>query len=451
MNIYVGVKGGVTDMGLLDFINSVLLGPGLTAAVFFSGIVMAAALRPFRLLRPARLRGIFSSRGDGEGLHPAKALCVALAGTLGVGNIAGVASAITLGGAGAVFWMWVSALFAMVIKYAETILAVGRRRRGSDRFHGGAFFYISDLGTRASGAAAKLFALLCLASSLTIGGSIQTNAASACLESRFGLDTRLCALIFGIGALAVISGGLNRIAWFTSAAIPLMSAAYTIISLYIVLTNLSLLPGILREIFEGALGQRAFSGGIAGFLTSRALRLGVTRGIVSNEAGCGTAPIAHASSDVSRPAAQGILGIAEVFIDTVVLCSLTAFVVLIARARGAILPEDGMGAALTAFGEFLPFAGIFMSAAVTVFAFGTMLCWFYYGSECLRFLTGRTQKLYAAVYCVSAVLGAFLPERLLWGLSDLTISAMTALNIFCVLIWLPWLKRETDSYLRPES
>lgn len=438
----------VINMELLDFLNNIVFGPGLTAVVFISGIVMTAVLRPYRLLSPHRLRRLMKSAGAGGRLSPAKALCVALAGTLGVGNIAGVASAVTLGGAGAVFWMWLGSLFAMVIKYAETVLALRHRRRAADGFHGGAFFYISDLGTRASGVFAKLFALLCLASSLTIGGSIQSNAAATCLESRFGLDTRICAIIMGLGAFAVISGGLARIAGFTSAVIPAMSVAYAVISLYIIIANARLMPQILREIIEGALGREAFAGGIVGFLTSRTLGLGVTRGIVSNEAGCGTAPIAHSSSDAKEPAAQGVLGIIEVFIDTVVLCSLTAFVVLIARARGAVLPEDGMAAALAAFGEFLPFAGVFMSAAVTVFAFGTMLCWYYYGSECLRYLTGKAPLVYAVVYCASVIAGAFASGRLLWSLSDFTISAMTALNLVFVLLCIGEEKRETDSYLR---
>ena len=427
-------------MKTADVILNILTGSGLAMAVFGCGVVLSVRLRA--AADPKKL--IKALRGGSGDMPPAKAMCVALAGTLGVGNIAGVASAISIGGAGAVFWMWVSAIFAMVIKYAETLLALKHRRR-SDGWHGGAFFYMQDRGTKPSKLAARIFALLCLSASLTIGSSIQSNAAATCLNKELGVDTRLCGVLFGIGALAVISGGFGKIADFIVTAVPAASIGYTLISFYIIFTNISYLPGVIGEIISGAVGAEAFAGGITGFLTSKALSLGVTRGIVSNEAGCGTAPIAHSSSDVKEPAAQGVFGMLEVFIDTILLCSLTAFVVLIAKARGLVLPTDGMEAAIAAFGEFLPFSGIFLSASVTLFAFATVICWFYYGSESLRFLN-CPKGLYRFVFAAATAVGAFSSGGVLWRFSDLTIDAMTLLNLFYVMRYLPEIKRETDSY-----
>ena len=409
-------------------ILGILNGPGLALAVFGCGVALTVKLRA--ALNPKKLLRAF--RGQSGEMPPVKAMCVALAGTLGVGNIAGVASAIAIGGAGTVFWMWASAFFAMVIKYAETVLALGHRRGK----HGGAFWYMLDSGAKW---AAVIFSLLCLFASLTIGSSIQSNAAATCLEGQLGLDPRICGVIFGVGALIVISGGFGRITGFIMTAVPVASVGYALISIYIIITHLPCLPGVIAEIFGEALGVRAFAGGISGFLTSKALSLGVTRGLVSNEAGCGTAPIAHSSSDAKDPAVQGVFGMLEVAIDTLVLCTLTAFVVLIARARGVGLPVDGMDAALAAFGGFLPFSGIFLSAAVTLFAFATVICWFFYGSECLRFLLkggARAEsavKFYRVVFALAAGVGAFTDGGPLWSASDLTIGAMTILNLFFVM------------------
>lgn len=433
---------------LIDLANTYVFGPGLCIAVFFCGIYLLFRLKPFFITHPKKtLSALKSSTHDG--ISPLRAMILALAGTLGVGNIAGVASAIAIGGAGAVFWMLVSALAATPIKYAEIVLAVCHRRRDKvGKPHGGAYFYIEEYGTRTAKFIAGFFAVLCLMASLTMGCAVQSNAISVSVEGALGLPPIMCGIIVGVLILTVASGGLSRISLLTEKLIPLISGAYIIMSLYVIFSNASLLGEITVDIVSGAFSPDALGGGIIGFLTSRALRIGVTRGIVSNEAGCGTAPIAHASAEVKFPAAQGIWGMCEVTVDTIVICTLTAFVVLIAEKHGVALSMDGMAGAAEAFGRFIPFSDLILCAFVAVFAFCTIVCWFYYGTESLSYLTKSRPagKIYLVLYSLCAFLGCVSQSTTVWSLSDLTISAMCSVNLVAVMLACREVKDETDKY-----
>lgn len=476
---------------MLELLYMLVTGPGLTLTVFGVGVFMSLSLMGY--MRPAGLLRALKSSPK-EGMTPKRAMCFALAGTLGVGNIVGVASAISIGGAGTIFWMWVSSFFAIWIKYSETLLALKRRRRFADGWHGGAFFYISDFGTEPSRGFAVFFALLCLIASLTLGSSIQSNAAAICLEKAVGASRGASGIMLGLICLIVVPGGRKRIADITSAAISAASIGFVLLSLIIIFSNLRLIGGIFHEILVGALGKKAFEGGILGFLTSKALALGVTRGIVSNEAGCGTAPIAHSGSDVAEPAAQGVWGMVEVIVDTPILCTLTALVMLIADMRGLTLPTDGTEAALAAFGGLFPHSRLLICVFMTVFAIATILCWFYYGSEALRFLFGSLRldfsnsselggkasarltdtqmsgekalsevkadskasknvgsSFYIIIYSLAATLGAFTSGAWLWQLSDLTIGLMTIVNLFFTVRRLPEIRCETYSYFSKDG
>ncbi len=433
---------------LLDFANSYIFGPGLCIAVFFTGIFLLIYLRPFFITKPRRMLGALKSGGS-DGISPMRAMIVALAGTLGVGNIAGVASAIYIGGSGAIFWMLVSAIAALPIKYAEIVLAVRHRKRDQNgSYHGGAYFYIEGNGTRASKITASLFALLCLAASLAMGCAVQSSAIAVSANETFSLSPTLCGIIVALLTFAVASGGLSRISALTEKLIPLMSLVYIIMSLFIILTNLSLLGDILYDIVTSAFDEQAIGGGIIGFVTSRALRIGVTRGVVSNEAGCGTAPIAHASANIASPAAQGVFGILEVFIDTVVICTMTALVVLIAERHGVAITEDGMKTAAASMSHFIPFSEPILSAAISVFAFCTIICWFYYGTESLGYLTKSpcARYIHLLVYPLSAFMGAISSEGVVWSFSDLAISAMTALNLIFVMLRIREVRAETVKF-----
>ncbi len=433
---------------VLDFINTYIFGPGLCVAVFVSGIFLLVFLRPFFLTKPKKIMSALRS-GASSGISPFRALCVALAGTLGVGNIAGVASAIAIGGPGAVLWMLICAFAALPIKYAETVLAMRHRHTDKDgTFHGGAFYYIEAIPSKISKPFAVIFAALCLLASFAMGCAVQSGAIAESAESSFGISPLLCGGAVAVLTLCVASGGLKRISFLTNKLIPAMSVIYILMSLYIIFSNASLLPEILSDIVHSAFNVTSACGGFIGFITSKTVRLGVTRGIVSNEAGCGTAPIAHASASGTCPAAQGVFGMLEVFIDTVVICTLTALSVLIAERCGVTLSQDGMTTAGDTFGMFIPFSRQILCISVAVFAFCTVICWFYYGTESLRYLTNKpyAQRIYLLLYSFTALYGAVASNALVWSLSDLAISAMCALNTAAVLIYAPEIKRETLDY-----
>ena len=434
---------------LLDLVNRYLLGPGLCIAVFVCGIFLTVRLRAFFLTKPKRVAAALLSSGNGGGTSPIRAMMVALAGTLGVGNIAGVASAIYIGGAGAIFWMWVSLIAALPIKYAEIVLAIRHRRTDSTGIpHGGAYYYIADRGGRGAKTAAAVFAVLCLAASLAMGCAVQSNAIAVSARDALGIHPAISGILVGGTALLVISGGFTRISDLCMKLIPAMSGIYIAMALYVILTNLPLAGEVFCDIVANAFSPDAVGGGIIGHLTCNSLRIGVTRGIVSNEAGCGTAPIAHAGACVRSPAAQGIWGMVEVFVDTAIICSLTAFAVLIAGKHGIGVSPDGMASAIASFGHFIPFAGQLLFAAVLIFAFCTIICWFFYGTESLSYLTtSRTVRIvYTIIYALTAAAGAVLSDGIVWSLSDFAIAAMTALNVTAVMQGIGEIRHETDNY-----
>lgn len=435
---------------VIDYLNKYIFGPGLCVSLFLCGIFLTVYLGFFFILKPKKMLSALKTPSSTE-MSPLKSMLVALAGTLGVGNIAGVASAIAIGGSGAVFWMLISSFAAIPVKYGEIVLARRHRKKGSNgKYHGGAFYYIASLGSRFAPIIATAFAVLCLAASLSMGCTLQANTLALSVERAFGVSPITAGVILGMVTLFVASGGLERISFVTSKLIPLMSAAYIGMSLYIIIANAPLLGGIFGDILTSALDFRAAGGGIFGMLTSRAMSVGVTRGIVSNEAGCGTAPIAHCTSEAAKPAVQGVWGIVEVVIDTPIMCTLTALVVLIAERLGVSLRSDGMTIAIDSFGEFIPFSEYILALAVIVFAFCTIICWFFYGIESLRFINkkGRSWVKYAYLiaYAVCTFIGSVGASELLWGLADLVISVMTAVNIVVILICRRQIKAETEGY-----
>ncbi len=372
----------------------------------------------------------------GSGTPPWRALATALAGTLGVGNIAGVASAIAIGGPGAVFWMWVAAVFAMPLKFAEVTLGMCHRESDSaGRWHGGAMYYIkAACGGRMGRWAAGGFALLCLLLSLTLGSMVQTHAAAESLSAAFSIPP--WAVGGGMALLAAVClwRGAERVEKVCGWLIPPLCLFFAGMSLTVIFLRREMLPAAFAAILREAFAPAGGVGGAVGVLTSGALRMGVMRGLVSNEAGCGTAPIAHAASAAKSPAAQGMLGVAEVFVDTLLLCTLTALVVLTA---GPMAGEgDGSAIALSAFSAVLGEGALpALSLSIAFFAFATLLCWSNYGSECLGYLTGsrRLGKLFPALFATAAFGGALFSPAFLWGTTDIVMALMTATNIAALL------------------
>lgn len=409
----------------------------------FGGLALAVGIRLSRILRPDRFFAALTRRPAESNATPFMGLSAALAGTLGVGNITGVATAIVSGGPGAVFWMQAGAILAMSVKYGEVALAVKYRRRGKRGFYGGAMYYIGDgLGGRFPGKSfvplGGVFALLCIANSLITGNIVQSNSASKVVS--------FCPAPLTGGVLALLTAvsviwGVERIGKITSRLIPLLSGLYIALSLYVVFTNLPLIPEICADIFRSAFSFRAAASGAAGVTARAALRYGVARGIFSNEAGCGTSPTAHASADAVSPFHQGCMGIFEVAADTLALCSMTAFVLLTADKKYSLLAgatvEDGASLTLEAFASLTgDWVYGLLAASVFLFAYAAILAQTYYGFIALGYLTRRRlpRALYLAAAVCCPLIGAVVCADAMWLFADALMCGMTILNIAVLLI-----------------
>lgn len=382
------------------------------------------------------LRAIFFG-GDGAGTSSVRAVMVALAGTLGVGNIVGVATAISLGGPGAVFWMWVSAALAMILKYSEVVLAVLHRRKRGAEHHGGAMYYMKDhfsgLGhPRLGYIFCLVFTVFCLMNGASMGCMIQSNAIARSFEGTFGISRYICGAVVAFLSFVVFILNGKKIFSVCEKLVPLVSVLYIFMSLYVMIVGREGLEAVLADIFEGAFSLGSAGAGALGFFSSRALRYGTIRGLFSNEAGCGTSPIAHATADTDSPVRQGLFGIVEVFIDTVVVCTMTAFVILLHKDAALAHASDPIMMAMSAFSSVFGHPGeVLLSISVFLFAFATVICWGYYGRECIYFISAsrRAERWYYLVYVMLAFFGAFVPLGGVWELADLAVGVMTLMNL----------------------
>lgn len=422
-----------------------LLGSFTVVFLFISGAIISLWLilyhmknrRQREISKGNKITTAYSSKAsktDAKNIRsPFGSLCLALAGTLGVGNISGVASAIAVGGAGAVFWMWISALFCSALKYAEVVLAVRYRKRTADGgYTGGAHLYIKDgLG---AGGLASVFCIFCVFSSFTIGNVTQVNAAAQGLRFAIGMDEGICGFIC-LALILIFCRSGSSIYAFTLRLIPFLCLGYIGLSLAVIFTNIGQVGVAFLNIISSAFTPQAGAGGIVGVLCGRAVRIGITRGVLSNEAGCGTAPIAHASAEARSPSAQGILGIIEVLFDTLFLCTLTAFVILISDIPlgNGMSTVSAISAFSTALGEWVRLP---LAVSMLLFAIASAVGWNYYGRVSLAHLgAGRTSlAVYCFSYAVCAFFGAGVFEGIIWTLSDISIYMMSLINTFAVLV-----------------
>ncbi len=412
-----------------------LVGAGLWLSVA-SGFLPLR--RPGQVLQ-ATLGSFFRRRsGREEGITPFQAVSTALAGTLGTGNIAGVATAIVAGGPGAVFWMWCSALLGMATKYAEVLLAVEYRIQDREgRWQGGPMEYLArGLGMPWL---AGIFCLFCALASFGIGNATQVGAVAQTMAQDFGLPPFLTGCALALLAGLVMMGGLRRIGAFTAAFVPLMALLYLGTGALVLVKNAAAIPDALSLIFRCAFTPQAAAGGAAGYTVRQAVHFGVARGVFTNEAGLGSAPIAHAGAAARGPVEQGCWGILEVFVDTILMCGFTALIIL----SGGELWRSGLdGAALTSavFTAALgPLGGRVVSLSILLFAFSTVLGWGYYGERAIAWLTGErrwTVTLYRLCYLLVMVLAAPARLTLVWSLSDLLNGAMMVPNLIGVMaLW----------------
>ena len=439
-------------MTVISLLNRYAFGVGVPIFLLSLGIFYCFKLRFFCFLHPIKIaRALFGAEG-GTRASSLKALTLALAGTLGVGNMVGVASAITLGGFGAVFWMWVSAFFAMILKYAEIVLALRYRRFDENgQPYGSAMYYIEACfgGKRVGRIIGAVFAFFCLLNSISMGSMIQVNAASNAVKSAFGAPCVVIGLAFAMIALWSMLKGAKGIMRVTEKLVPFMTLGFVVLSVSVIVVRPSETVRAFELIFDNAFEFDSAAGGVIGFLLSRSLRFGAMRGILSNEAGCGTAPTAHASCDCREPARQGVFGIFEVFVDTIVLCTLTALVIIIGY-RGEIPTESNyMVITLRAYSSVLGnAAGYFIATSVLLFGLATVLCWGYYGMSSAEYLVGRTKKsrAFIFIYAISVVLGSVLSSDMIWECADLSIGVMSMINLTALLIMSGEVKRETEEY-----
>lgn len=424
-----------------------LWNPWLLGLFLFTGLVYSLGSGFFQLfglplwLRAA-LGGLFRrEKGAKRGLSPLQSLATALASTMGTGSIAGVATALTLGGPGAVFWMWASAWLGMMTGFGEKLLSVRFQRPApGGGMQGGPMFYLRDgLGWHG---AALWFTLACLPATLAGGDLVQSSSIAQALESSFALPRLATGLVTAALAALVLMGGVGRIARVSSALVPAMALLYLGAGGWVLLCRATALPGALKLIFLCALSPRAALGGGAGWTVASALRYGVARGVFTNEAGLGPSAMAHGAADHACPVRQGFWGMFEVALATLLVCSVTALVILVSGVWQPGSPKALTGTSLTAaaFSSVLGPAGSWtVSLCLLLFAFSSILGWSYYGQQCLRYLTGddRLLPLYRALFLLCIPLGAVWENAVVWELVDLCNALMALPNLVGLIVLAP--------------
>ncbi len=441
---------------MLSKINDIASGILVPVSLITCGIFYGVRLGFFHVVHPMRiLKGLVPEK-KGGGVSSFKAVTLALAGTLGVGNIVGVSSAISLGGFGAIFWMWVSALIAMILKYAEIVLAIRHRRYDeSGKPLGAAMYYILDFFNsrrmkKIGSLVSVIFAVSFLICALTMGSMLQAEAIASSLKGTFGISPVITGSILCILTFTVYKCGTSGILSLTNFLVPIMSIGYVLISTIIMLKNAELLPSAFKLIFVSAFSNKAAVGGIGGYTFLYAIRYGVMRGLVSNEAGCGTAPSAHALADCKSPARQGLWGIFEVFVDTVILCTMTALVVILKYDAASVFDGNYMMMTLAAFEAGIgKIAAYFICISVSCFGFATIVCWIHYCASSLQYLKAKQGiiTVFMCFYCLFSFLGANASSSISWLLADLSMGVMTLINLAIIVPMWREVKEETEIFL----
>lgn len=442
-------------MSVNSTINNIVWGPPILFLIVGSGIYLSVSTKFFSItklgyiLKNTFLK-MFSKESHGEGEVTAfQAVATALAATVGTGNIAGVATAIALGGPGAIFWMWLAAIVGMTTKFAEVVLAVNYREKTSDgRFVGGPMYYIQN-GLKWKWLA-YIFAAFGALASFGIGNMVQSNSVAASLQATFDINPWATGVVLAIITALVIVGGIKRIGAFTEKLVPLMAAIYIIGGIVIIIANASKVPGALALIFGNAFTGHAAVGGFAGATLAQSIRFGVARGVFTNEAGLGSAPIAHAAATTDHPVRQGLWGVFEVFADTIIICSITALTIIVSG-----LWDSGIsGAALTtaAFDAGLPGGGYIVAIGIALFAYSTIIGWEYYGERCLEYIFGPKSIMpYRILWIPMIVIGAIGGLEELWALADTLNGLMAIPNLIGVLFLSPVVFKLTKEFFDREK
>ena len=442
-----------TIKSINDVINGLVWGVPAMVCIIGVGILLSVRtgfiqFRKFPYAMKVTLGKIFKKSEAGEGsITPFQAVCTALAATVGTGNIAGVAGAIAIGGPGAVFWMWVSALLGMCTKFAEVTLAVHFRERNEHGdYVGGPMYYIKNGLSKKWHFLAVLYAAFAVLTVFGTGNATQVNTITTAInsallnynvinESTQGMVSLIIGIVITVVVGMVLLGGIKRIARVTEKLVPFMAVLYVILGIGVIVLNVEKVPSVFYSIFYGAFNPSAITGGVVGSLFV-SMQKGVSRGIFSNEAGLGTGSIAHATADTKDPVEQGVFGIFEVFADTIVICTLTALTILCSGvtvnygvAAGAELTISGFTAT---YGSWV---SIFTAVAMCCFAFSTILGWGLYGARCMEFLgSAKFIKPFMVVYSMMGIVGATMDLGLLWSIADTFNGLMAIPNLIALFL-----------------
>ena len=436
---------------MLNAIDSFMWGPPLITLLVGTGIYLTLRLKLLQVIRlPKALSLIFKAKNHGEGdVSSFKALCVALAATVGTGNIVGVATAVKIGGPGAIFWMWMAAFFGMATKYAEGLLAVKYRSTDANgNIAGGPMYYIRQgMGEKYKPLATFFAAATILVAYFGIGTFPQVNAIVDSAEISFGLSKVLTGFLLTVLIAAITIGGLQSIAKVASKVIPFMAVMYIAISLGLIVMNLDGVPAAVALIFESAFTGAAAAGGFAGSTIMMAMQNGIARGVFSNESGLGSAPIAAAAAKTKEPAEQGLISMTGTFIDTLIICTMTGLALVLT----GVWQGDAAGAAMTSAAFATAYGNIgsmLLTVALVLFAFTTILGWNYYGERACIYLFGTKGVMpYRIIFIALIASGGFLKLEAIWILADIVNGLMAIPNLIALIALSGVVVAETESYL----
>ena len=438
----------------VDAVNSFVWGPVMLALLLGTGVYLSIGLKGMTVRRiPYAFKQLLKGRqssGEGE-ISPFNALMTALSSTVGTGNIAGVATAIGIGGPGALFWMWCTALVGLATKYSEAVLAVNYRETDElGKKVGGPMYYIKNgLGTKWKWLGV-CFAIFGALAGFGLANTVQSNAVSQVMQTNFSVPTIVSGLMMSVFVGFVLLGGIKRIAEVASKLVPFMAIIYFLCTVSILVINASEIPAAFDLIFTSAFNPTAATGGFAGATVMLALRMGVARGVFSNEAGLGSAPIAHAAAETNSPVRQGTIAMLGTFIDTLVICTLTGLVLLVT----GVWNGEAEGAAMTsaAFASVLPYGDKVLSICLALFAFTTMLGWSYYGERCAEFLLGTKVIVpFRILWVIGIFLGTQMSLGLVWKMSDALNGMMAIPNLIALILLAPVVFKLTNDYFKQQA
>src|SRR6056297_54104 len=449
MDLLINISKSISNFVWGPYMLILLVGTGVFLTLGLKGITIRKIGYAFKMLFEGRDKN--KQEGDGD-ITPFQALMTSLAATVGTGNIAGVGTAIFMGGPGAVFWMWVTALFGMATKYSEAVLAVKyREKKDTGKFAGGPMYYIKNGMGENWNWLGGAFALFASFSAFGIGNTVQSNSVARAAEQAINMPYWLTGLILMILTYIVVIGGIERIAEVTEKLVPAMAIIYVLGSIWIILVNFGQLGGAFSLIFKSAFNGHAAVGGFTGAAIAQAVRFGVSRGVFSNEAGLGSAAIAHAATTTKKPVRQGIVGMLGGFLDTIVVCTLTALVIIMSGAWS--VGETGAELTTIAFNKGLPGpGGLIVAFGLIFFAFSTILTWSYYGEKSVEYFLGsKAIKPYRYLWVIMIFVGAVGNLKIVWAMADAMNGLMIIPNLIALLALSPVVFNETKKYFSDEK